>query len=66
MATKPQIGVQHGRYYEATKEGRGRNSAIVVKVWNGDKKEGEPTHEWEMPGILGMDAAIAQAIVQSR
>lgn len=63
---KPETGVRRGRYFEATKSGRGRNAEILVQVWKGDTKEGEPTHEWEMPGILPMDAAIDQAILQSK
>lgn len=62
---KTHTGVKKGRYYEARKEGRGRDAEIVVKVWKGNKKEGEPSHEWGMPGILPIDAAVDQAILQS-
>ncbi len=63
---KPTTGVMRGRYYEATKSGRGYNAEIEVLVWPGDKKEGEPGHEWVMPGILPIDLAVSQAIMQSQ
>lgn len=62
---KPQTGVVRGRYYEATKEGRGRDAEIAVQVWKGDKKEGEPVGDWGMPGILPMHAAIDQAVLNT-
>ena len=66
MTTKKALtGVIRGRYYEAFKEGRGRNAEIVVKVWATDKKEGEPKDEWGMPAVLGFGASIDQAVLQS-
>lgn len=62
---KPETGVKRGRYYEAYKEGKGRDAEIVVNVWATDKKVGEPAHEWGMPTILPIDAAVDQAILQS-
>lgn len=63
---KPIVGVERGHYYEATTEGRGRNVEIVVKVWAGDKKEGEPKEEWVMPGVLGVSLAVTQSIIQTK
>lgn len=65
-AKKPETGVLRGRYYEATRSGRGHNSEVLVRVWPGDKREGEPSHEWEMPGILPNAVAVDQAVLQSK
>jgi hypothetical protein len=54
--------VRNGRFIRAWKE-RGE---IVVQVWDGDKPEGESEHEWGMPGVLGLEACVDQAILQSR
>lgn len=54
-------------YVRAWQEGRGRNAEIVVQVWVGkDKPEGEPEGDWAMPAILGVPAAVAQAVVQTK
>lgn len=53
-------------YIRAWKEGKGRDAEIAVQVWKGkDKPEGEPDGDWGMPAVLGLEAAIAQAVVQS-
>jgi len=53
-------------YVRAWQEGRGRNADIIVQVWVGkDKPEGEPEGDWAMPGVLGIPACIAQAVVQT-
>lgn len=53
-------------YVRAWQEGRGRNAEIVVQVWIGkDKPDGEPDGDWAMPAILGVPAAVAQAVVQT-
>lgn len=35
-------------------------------VWKGDTKDGAPAHEWVMPGVLPMEVAINQAVLQSQ
>lgn len=65
MAKKPITGVSRGRYYEAHTEGRGRDREHVVKVWKTNKKEGEPSGDWGMPGILPLDAAVDQAVLNT-
>jgi hypothetical protein len=57
--------VFEGRYVRAWREGRGRNADIVVQVWNGTEPDGEPACDWAMPGRLPLDAAIAQASIQT-
>lgn len=55
-------GVRDGCYVRAWKVRR----EIVVQVWR--KKEspdGEPDGDWVMPGILGPECAIAQAVLQT-
>lgn len=64
--TRISTGVSRGRYWEATKEGRGNRSEYTVSVWKGDTKEGEPSHEWVMPGVLGLELSVSQAIAQSK
>lgn len=54
-------GVIDGRYVRAWKE----KGEWVVQVWKGDKPEGEPAGDWAMPGVLGLEAAVAQAMVQT-
>ena len=69
MATKIRYqfdGKYNAHYIRAWKEGRGRNSEIMVQVWFAkDKPEGEPDGDWAMPGVLPISAAIAQAVLNT-
>ena len=58
-------GLRDGRWVSAWKEGRGRNAEVIVQIWNGGSVEGEPDGDWAMPGILPVDVAIEQAILQT-
>lgn len=49
-------------YVRAWKERR----EIVVQVWNGEKPDGDPAGDWSMPGVLGLEAAIAQGVIQTK
>lgn len=42
------------------------NRRWVVQVWKGDKADGDPAGDWEMPGQFPMEAAIAQAVLQTK
>lgn len=53
--------IRTGRYVRAWKQGR----SYVVQVWNGEKPDGDPVGDWEMPGVLGLDGAVFQALIQS-
>ena len=54
-------------YVRAWSEGKGRNKETAVQVWKGKiKPEGDPDGDWAMPGVLSVDTAIAQAVVQTR
>jgi hypothetical protein len=55
--------VRGGRYVRAWKEGR---SDLVVQVWKGSKPDGEPSGDWAMPAVLGLEAAVAQAVLQTK
>lgn len=55
-----------GCFIRAWAEGRGRNREITVDVWLSGKPEGESDGQWAMPGILPLDAAIEQAILNTR
>lgn len=56
-------GVQDGHYVRAFKERR----EIVVQVWlNKTRPEGEPDGDWCMPGVLGITAAVGQAVLQTK
>lgn len=41
-------------------------SSYCIQVWNSNRPEGEPDGDWIMPKILGLNTAIAQAILQSK
>lgn len=57
----------HGdAYVRAWSQGKGRNREICVQVWLHGKMEGDPQGDWAMPGVLGYEAAIAQAIIQTK
>lgn len=58
--------MKDGIYVRAWKEGRGNNAEIMVQVWWKPKAEGEPDGDWVMPGILGVEASVAQAILNTR
>lgn len=49
------------QYVRAWREKR----EFVVQIWAGDKAEGEPPADWAMPVVLGLDASIQQAFVQT-
>jgi hypothetical protein len=51
-----------GAFVRAWKERR----EWVVQVWLGETPDGEPKGDWEMPGVLGLDAAIRQAVLQTK
>jgi len=53
--------VRDGRFIRVWKERR----EIVVQVWDGPEPNGEPKGDWAMPGVLGLETAIAQAIAQT-
>lgn len=61
-----QDGVYHGFYVRAWREGRGRNSEIMVQVWLTQSSEGEPAGDWAMPGVLPLAAAMDQAILNTK
>lgn len=68
MAKKPKYlvdGVSSNHRVRAWKERRN----IIVHVWldQGHRQEpvGEPEGDWEMPGVLGVELAIAQAVAQT-
>lgn len=56
-------GERDGCYVKAWKEGRGE---YVVQVWLSLEPVGEPAGDWAMPAVIGITAAIAQAILQTR
>jgi hypothetical protein len=56
-------GLRDGVYVRAWKEGR---KSIIVQIWLTSPEEGDPSGDWDMPAVLGADAAIAQAIIQTR
>ena len=58
--------MKDGIYARAWREGRGRNSEIIVHVWWKPKPEGEPDGDWGMPGMLPVSAAVDQAILNTR
>lgn len=53
--------VRGGRYVRARKEGR----SYVVQVWNGPSPDGEPDGDWDMPGVLGLEGSVGQALAQT-
>lgn len=55
-------GVRDGCFVKCWKDKR----EIVVQVWLSGKAEGEPDGDWAMPGVIGLDAAIDQSILQTR
>lgn len=57
-------GIHEGRYVRAWKEGRGHGE-FIVQVWNGKSPEGEADGDWAMPGILGLDGSVSQAVLQT-
>ena len=57
--------VRNGRWVRVWRDGRGRNSEIVVQIWNRAEPVGEPDGDWAMPGVLGVSAAVAQAELQT-
>lgn len=49
----------------AWREGKGKKADITVRVYNGREPTSE-YEEWEMPGVLPLDVASAQAEVQTK
>ena len=69
MTAKPKYlwNMLHNEVFvRAWGEGRGRQREIAIQVWLSGKPEGEPDGDWGMPGILPLDAAIDQAIINTR
>lgn len=56
--------MKDGIYVRAWKEGRGHGE-FMVQVWWKPKPEGEPDGDWVMPGIIGLQGAVAQAILNT-
>lgn len=54
-----------GRFVRAWVEGRGRSQEVMVQIWNCGKPDGEPDGDWAMPGILGLNLSIQQALIQT-
>lgn len=54
-----------GVYVKAWKEGRGHGE-FIVQVWRAKEPIGEPDGDWAMPGILGLQVCIDQAVAQTR
>lgn len=67
MATKAKPGniQRDGRHIRYWTEGRGRNAETIVLIWNSGKPEGDPDGDWAMPGVLGENACINQALLQT-
>lgn len=65
MAKKPKYLVNEKRrdlFIRAWSEGRGRDSIIVVQIWESGKPEGDADGDWGMPSLLRVEGAITQAI----
>jgi hypothetical protein len=65
MAKAPKVllsEVRDGCYVKCWKERR----EYVVQVWLKATPEGAPDGDWSMPGVLGITASVAQAIIQTR
>lgn len=61
--TKFLVDEVRGKFYvRAWKDDR---TTIAVQVWHGKKADGEPAGDWGMPAILGLDACVAQALLQT-
>lgn len=54
-----------GIYVRAWKEGRGHGE-YMVQVWWKPNCEGEPDGDWVMPGIVGLEGAVAQSILNTK
>ncbi len=52
-----------GVFVRAWPEGRGRAKEYCVQVWLKDNPIGDPEGDWAMPGVLGIAACIAQAVL---
>lgn len=60
-------GVRGENYVRAWKEGKGRDAEIMVQVWlKKAAPDGEPNGDWAMPGVLGVECAISQSVIQSK
>lgn len=55
-------GVRGENYVGAWKEGR---QEIAVQVWSKKNPEGAPDGDWLTPAMLGIEACIAQAVLQT-
>ena len=65
---KPRIltdEVRGKRWVRAWKEGRGHGE-YVVQIWNSGTPDGKPDGDWGMPGILGLELSIVQALAQTK
>lgn len=54
-----------GRYVRTWREGKGRQMAYMIRIWNAGKVVGECNGDWAMPGILGLGASVDQALIQT-
>lgn len=52
-------------YVRSWREGKGRNAEIIVQVWLSGKPEGDPDGDWGIPGVFGLEGAVAQAVIQT-
>jgi hypothetical protein len=57
-------GLKGGRYVRTWKEGRGHGE-YMVQIWNKTTPEGEPDGDWAMPGVIGLEGSIDQAMLQT-
>lgn len=55
-------GARDKKYVRCYREGR---STIVVEIWPTPEMKGDPKDIWDMPAVLGIETAIAQALLQS-
>lgn len=54
-----------GRHCRAWKEGKGRQSEMIVQVCNSGKPEGEPDVDYVMPGILPPSMSVEQTLIEN-
>ena len=55
-------GVRDGKYIRAWKEKRD----YAVQVWLNGECEGKPDGDWGMPGVLGLETSVGQAVLQTK
>jgi hypothetical protein len=62
-APKPVIDEKRGQNWIRVFRTR---TDIIVQVWSRGVPEGSPDGDWEMPKVLGVEASIAQAVLQTQ